>query len=156
MKKIDFDEVSQFINAQSDQTKVYIGGDSIRFRLDGRWHAEYTLAIVVHIDGKHGCKIFGESSVEIDYDQKSNRPSLRLMNEVYKISGLYLKLHEVLNGRDIAVHLDINSNEIHGSNCVVSQAIGYIRGTCNVTPMIKPNAWAASCAADRLRHALAA
>jgi len=156
MKKLNFDEVRDFINAQSDETKIYIGGDSSRFRKNGVWHAEYTMAIVVHIDGKHGCKIFGESSTEVDYDQKRNRPSMRLMNEVYKISELYLKLHEVLEGRDVAVHLDINPNEAHGSSCVVSQAIGYIRGTCNVIPMVKPNAWAASYAADRLHHVLAA
>jgi predicted RNase H-related nuclease YkuK (DUF458 family) len=154
MKKLNFDEVRDFINAQSSETKIYIGGDSTRFRKTGVWYAEYTMAIVVHIDGKHGCKIFGESSVEIDYDQKRNRPSMRLMNEVYKISELYLTLHEVLEGRDVAVHLDINPNEEHGSSCVVQQAIGYIRGTCNVIPMVKPHAWAASYCADRLHHVM--
>jgi len=112
------------------------------------------MAIVVHIDGKHGCKIFGESSIEVDYDQKRSRPSMRLMNEVYKISELYLKLHEVLEDREVAVHLDINPNELYGSSCVVTQAIGYIRGVCNVIPFIKPNAPGASYAADRLHHVL--
>ena len=156
MKKLDINQVRDFIQAQSLETKVYIGGDSRRFRKNGQWHAEYTLAIVVHIDGKHGCKIFGESSTEIDYDQKRSRPSMRLMNEVYKISELYLKLHEVLEDREVAVHLDINPNEMYGSSCVVQQAIGYIRGTCNVIPMVKPNAWAASYAADRLKDVIAA
>ena len=81
---------------------------------------------------------------------------MRLMNEVYKISELYLKLHEVLEDREVAVHLDINPNEMHGSSCVVQQAIGYIRGVCNVIPMVKPNAWAASYAADRLKEVLVA
>ena len=156
MKQLDINEVRDFIQAQSLETKVYIGGDSTRFRKNGEWHAEYTLAIVVHIDGKHGCKIFGESSTEIDYDQKRSRPAMRLMNEVYKISELYLKLHEVLEDREVAVHLDINPNEMYGSSCVVQQAIGYIRGTCNVIPMVKPNAWAASYAADRLKEVIAA
>ena len=156
MKQLDLNAVRDFIQAQSLETKVYIGGDSRRFRKNGVWHAEYTMAIVVHIDGNHGCKIFGESSVEVDYDQKRNRPSMRLMNEVYKISELYLKLHEVLEDREVAVHLDINPNEMHGSSCVVQQAIGYIRGTCNVVPMVKPNAWAASYAADRLKEVLVA
>jgi predicted RNase H-related nuclease YkuK (DUF458 family) len=40
---------------------------------------------------------------------------------------------------------------MHASSCVVQQAIGYIRGTCNVIPMVKPQAFAASYAADRLR-----
>jgi predicted RNase H-related nuclease YkuK (DUF458 family) len=156
MKKLDINTVRDFIQAQSLETKIYIGGDSRRFRKNGQWHAEYTLAIVVHIDGNHGCKIFGESSTEVDYDQKRSRPSMRLMNEVYKISELYLKLHEVLEDREVAVHLDINPNEMYGSSCVVQQAIGYIRGTCNVIPMVKPNAWAASYAADRLKEVIAA
>ena len=156
MKQLDINAVRDFIRAQSLETKIYIGGDSRRFRKNGQWHAEYTLAVVVHIDGKHGCKIFGESSVEVDYDQKRNRPAMRLMNEVYKISELYLKLHEVLEDREVAVHLDINPNEMYGSSCVVQQAIGYIRGVCNVVPMVKPNAWAASYAADRLKEVLAA
>jgi predicted RNase H-related nuclease YkuK (DUF458 family) len=81
---------------------------------------------------------------------------MRLMNEVYKISELYLKLHEVLEDREVAVHLDINPNEMYGSSCVVQQAIGYIRGVCNVIPMVKPNAWCASYAADRLKEVLSA
>lgn len=156
MKPIDIDKLKDFINSQSPETKIYIGGDSRRFRKNGQWHAEYTLAVVVHIDGKHGCKIFGETSVEVDYDQKRSRPAMRLMNEVYKISELYLKLHEVLEDREVSVHLDINPNEQYGSSCVVQQAIGYIRGVCNVVPMVKPNAWAASYAADRLKEILAA
>jgi len=156
MQKLDFDEVRTFIQQQSPETKIYIGGDSRRFRKDNTWHAEYTLAVVVHIDGKHGCKIFGESCIERDFDQRRDRPSMRLMNEVYKISELYLKLHEVLEDRDVEVHLDINPNEMYGSSCVVQQAVGYIRGVCNVVPMVKPRAFAASYAADRLKEVLAA
>lgn len=155
MKQINIEEVRDFVNAQGPKTKIYIGGDSCRFRRHGRWYAEYTMAIVVHIDGKHGCKIFGETSVEIDYDQKKNRPRMRLMNEVLKISELYLKLHEVLEDREVEVHLDINPDEHHGSSCVVNEAVGYIRGVCNVVPIIKPNAWAASTAADRLKEVMA-
>jgi predicted RNase H-related nuclease YkuK (DUF458 family) len=34
--------------------------------------------------------------------------------------------------------------------------VGYIRGVCNVIPMVKPRAFAASYAADRLKEVLAA
>ena len=67
------------------------------------------------------------------------------------MSELYLKRADVLEGRDVEVHLDINPSELHGSNCVINEAIGYIRGTCNVIPMVKPQAFAASYAADRLK-----
>lgn len=156
MLKMNIEEVKTFIRAQSPSTKVYIGADSERFKMDGKWHADYTLAVVVHIDGCHGCKIFGEVQRELDYDQKKSKPAMRLMNEVYKVSALFQELAEVLEDRYVEVHLDINPNERFGSSCVVQQAVGYIKGTCNVVPMVKPKAFAASYAADRLKHVLAA
>lgn len=156
MKKLDIQEVKTFIEAQGPSTKIYIGADSVRFRERNQWYADYTLVVVVHIDGCHGCKIFGETQTEIDYDQKKSKPSMRLMNEVYKVSELFQKLRDVLEDRIVEVHLDINPNELHGSSCVVHQAIGYIKGTCNVIPMVKPNAFAASYAADRYNSLKAA
>jgi predicted RNase H-related nuclease YkuK (DUF458 family) len=156
MKKLDLDEIKQFIEAQSPSTKIYIGADSERFRVDGRWYADYITVVVVHIDGCHGCKIFGEVQRELDYDQKKSKPAMRLMNEVYKVSELFQNLAEVLEDRYVEVHLDINPDEMYGSSCVVTQAIGYIKGTCNVTPMVKPKAFAASYAADRFKGLRAA
>lgn len=156
MRKMNLDEVKQFIREQSPSTKIYIGADSERFKVGNKWYADYTLAVVVHIDGCHGCKIFGEIHREPDYDQKKSKPSIRLMNEVYKVSELFQSLIDVLEDRIVEVHLDINPNEMYGSSCVVQQAIGYIKGTCNVVPMVKPKAFAASYAADRLKDVLAA
>jgi len=152
MFKLNLNEVKEFIGNQSPQTKVYIGCDSERVMINNEWWADYILAIVVHIDGKHGCKLFGEVIQERDFDQKQNRPRMRLMNEVYKVSDLYLRLSDVIIDREVEVHLDINPSELHGSNCVINEAIGYIRGTCNVIPMIKPKAFAASYAADRFKE----
>lgn len=151
MKKINLDEVKEFISKQTPETKIYIGCDSERIIVNDQWFADYVTAIVIHVDGKHGCKIFGEVNRERDYDQKKNRPRYRLMNEVYRVSDLYLKLADVLVDRQVEVHLDINPNEMYGSNCVINEAIGYIRGTCNVIPMVKPKAFAASYAADRFK-----
>ena len=155
MLKLNLEEVKEFIRKQSPETKIYLGADSERFRMDNKWYADYTLAVVVHIDGCHGCKIFGEVQRELDYEHKKNKPAIRLMNEVYKVSELFQQLIDVLEDRHVEVHLDINPDEHYGSSCVVQQAIGYIRGTCNVMPMIKPKAFAASYAADRLKHVLA-
>ncbi len=152
MHKLDIDFVKEFISSQSQETKIYLGCDSERFRIGKDWYADYILAIVIHMDGKHGCKLFGEVIRERDFDQKVNRPRFRLMNEAYKLSELYLKLADVLIDRQVEVHLDINPNEMHGSSCVLNEAIGYIRGTCNVIPMVKPKAFAASYAADRLKE----
>lgn len=155
MKKINIEEVSRFIESQSIDTKIYLGADSERFEIDGVWYADYTLAVVVHIDGRHGCKIFGEVHRERDYDQRKDKPSMRLMNEVIKVSELFQTLSEVLEDRYVEIHLDINPDERYGSSCVVQQAVGYIKGTCNMTPMVKPKAFAASYCADRMKHILA-
>jgi predicted RNase H-related nuclease YkuK (DUF458 family) len=152
MKPFDIEVVKSFIQAQSAQTRIYIGVDSERIRENNVWYAVYTAAVVVHIDGKHGCRLFGEVTRERDWDQRADRPNTRLMTEVYKVSELYLRLADVLEHRLVEVHLDINSADEHASSNVVAQAIGYIRGTCNVVPKIKPEAFAATNAADRFRH----
>lgn len=147
--QIDIQQVVDFIQAQPPGTRVYLGADSYRFIENNIWWAEYTVAVVIHVAGRHGCKIFGETSRERDFDQRKDRPSLRLMNEVYRVSEMFQKLAPALGDREVEVHLDINPNEVHGSSCVINQAIGYIRGTCNVIPMVKPQAFAASYAADK-------
>lgn len=156
MRKIDIEQARAFIEAQTPETKIYIGGDSERFKIDGQWYADYIMVIVVHINGNNGCKIFGEIQRERDYEFKKDRPRMRLMNEVYKIAELYLKLQDVLEDRAVEVHLDINPNEMHGSSCVINEAVGYIKGMCNVVPLVKPNAFAASYAADRYKGLRAA
>lgn len=150
-KRMDIEKVAEYIKAQSPETKIYLGGDSERFMIDEVWYADYTLALVVHKDGNKGCKVFGEVQRERDFDQRKDKPRFRLMNEVYKIAELYMKLHEVLEDRYVEIHLDINPDEHYGSSCVIQEAVGYIRGMCNVVPMVKPNAFAASYAADRLK-----
>ena len=151
MKKLNLEEVKQFIDAQTPETKIYLGCDSERLRINGEWFADYVLAIVVHINGNNGCKIFGEVQRERVWDTKPGKPAMRLMTEVYKVSELYLQLAEVLEGRYVEVHLDINPDEHYGSSCVISQAVGYIKGVCNVIPFVKPDAFAASYAADRFK-----
>ena len=153
---MDLEKVSEFINAQTPETRIYLGCDSERIKIDGVWYADYILAIVVHINGNNGCRLFGEVQRERVWDVKPGKPAMRLMTEVYKVSELYLKLAEVLEGRHVEVHLDINPDEQYGSSCVISQAVGYIKGTCNVIPFVKPEAFAASYAADRFKGLRAA
>lgn len=150
--KFNIEYIKSYIKEQGPTTKIYIGGDSERYRRNDVWYADYTLVVVVHKDGRHGCKIFGEIQTERDYDKKVSRPTNRLMTEVYKIAELYLKLQDALEDKEVEVHLDINPDEKHNSSVVIQQAVGYIKGTCNVIPMVKPRAFAASYAADRLKE----
>lgn len=152
MKNIE--QVIEFIKAQSPETEIFIGCDSERINVYGEWFADYALAVVVHIDGKHGCKVFGDVIRERDYDQKADRPSMRLMTEVYKVAELYTQLKDVVEDKHVEIHLDVNPKKDAGSSIVVQQAIGYIRGVCNRDPQIKPRAFAASYAADRMKFIL--
>jgi predicted RNase H-related nuclease YkuK (DUF458 family) len=152
---MNIDEVRDFIQNSSELSCIYIGADSERYRgKDNQWYADYTVAVVIHIDGSRGCKVFGQVETERDYDKRHDRPAYRLMNEVYKASAMYLELYEAIGDRHVEVHLDINPDEMHGSSCVIQQATGYIRGMCGFAPKVKPDAFAASYAADRLKEIL--
>jgi predicted RNase H-related nuclease YkuK (DUF458 family) len=144
------DQVKRYIENTSDTTKIYIGSDSARFLKNGIWYAEYATVVVVHYDGCRGCKIFGFLEVEKDFDQKKDKPRMRLMTEVMKTANMYINLEESINERHVEIHLDINPDLKYGSSCVISEAVGYIKGMCNVVPFVKPKAFAASIAADRL------
>lgn len=149
MRKFDFNEIKTFIDGVSDQSKIYIGVDSVTYKKHGHWFADYYKVIVIHKDCLHGCKIFGEIVTEPDFNTNKKRPTMRLMQECFKVSELFLQLAPLTN-KEIEVHLDINAKKEYASSLIVEQAIGYVRGTCNVIPLIKPNAFAASYAADRL------
>lgn len=139
---------------QITQGKVYMGADSQaykRYSLEkGRFElwASYAVVLVVHINSSNGCKIFSYREHERVYDPKVEKPRLRLMSEVYKTVQAYLALGEILEGRDVQIHLDINPNRCHESNSVAKQAIGYVKGCTNLDAVIKPDAWAGSSTAD--------
>ena len=155
MKEFNIDEVKEFIRNTSDATSIYIGADSERYRgRNEQWFADYTVAIVIHMDSSRGCKVFGKVDSERDYDNRHDRPATRLMNEVYRAAQMYLDLIDAIGDRHCEVHLDINPDEMYGSSCVIQQATGYIRGMCGFAPKVKPEAFSASYAADRLKEIL--
>ena len=112
----------------------------------------YTTAIVIHIDGQHGGKLFYENSTEPDRTLDRKKPSMRLMTEVYKVSELYLNMIDNVDScidKDIELHLDLNKNKNAKSSKIINEAIGYIKGTCFIEPVLKPDSWCASTVADR-------
>jgi predicted RNase H-related nuclease YkuK (DUF458 family) len=150
--QMDIDVVMDYIRNSSAETKIYLGADSERINIRGVWMVDFTLAVVIHIDGQHGCKVFGEVIREADYTKRADAPQFRLMSEVHKVAELYLKLADVLLYRDVEIHLDLNPEDFHKSNGIVNQAMGYIKGVCGIDPKIKPMSPAASYAADRLKE----
>lgn len=148
--KLNIKEVAGFINQQGPDTKIYLGADSERILSDGKYVVDYMLVVVVHINGRNGAKVFGEVQREPAHDKNLSKPKTRLITEVYKVAQLYLEL-EPLIAHDMSIHLDLNPDVMHGSSCVISEAIGYIKGVCGIDPKVKPEAWAASICADRLK-----
>lgn len=146
------EDIVDLLYILNDDTKIYIGTDSVRFKKDGRWFAKYATVLVVHMNGKNGCRVFKHRSVEADYDLKKNRPSIRLLNEVMKSCELYIQLAPFIDEFDCEIHMDINTDPKHGSNCVAAQAAGYVLGITGIEPKFKPNSFAASFAGDHYAH----
>jgi predicted RNase H-related nuclease YkuK (DUF458 family) len=149
------EELVDLLYALDSSTKIYIGTDSVRFKDKGRWFAKYATVLVVHMNGKNGCKVFKYRTVEPDYDVKMNRPAIRLMNEVIKSCELYTQVAGFIDEFDVQIHVDVNTNPIHGSNCVATQAAGYVLGVTGLQEdqiKLKPDAFAASFGADHFAH----
>ena len=143
------DEITACLDEVSPESRVYIGCDSTRRRnSQGEWVATYTTAVVIHRDNSKGCRVFCDTETMRDYDQRADRPAMRMMNEVYKAVEACQQLEELLWDRDVEIHLDINEDEKHGSNCARSMAVGYAKGVTGRVVRIKPEAFAASYAAD--------
>lgn len=141
----DFDEIREFIETSSPDSKIYVGADSQAYRRRGKSYVAYVTVIIVHVDGKHGGKLFKSVSIQDDYGQTR----LRLMNEVYMASGAAMEIMEAVGDRDFEIHLDINPNDKYKSSMVVKEATGYIMGMFGFKPKIKPEGFAASTVSDR-------
>lgn len=134
-------------------TKVYLGCDSVRY-IDkaGRQMARFATVAIVHMNGKNGCRIFSNVSREADYDMKPSRPKMRMMKEVQKVCELYTQIGPFIDEFNVEIHLDINIDPKHGSNCAASEAAGYVLGMTGIQPKLKPESWAASFGADGVAH----
>jgi predicted RNase H-related nuclease YkuK (DUF458 family) len=141
------DAAKSAIRDSSLESSVYIGSDSIRFKKAGIWYARYSTVVILHIDSKHGCKLFHNTEVQRDFGNMKQR----LLNEVMYTVNLALELVDHIGDRHLEVHLDLNSNPNHKSNVAVKEGLGYVHGCLpGVQVEIKPNGWAASACADHL------
>jgi len=128
--------------------RVYLGCDSVKFQKRKVWYARYATVLVVHINNTHGCRVFGYTDTDRDFDKQKDKPRMRLMTEVYKVVEIYNEFEDVLIDREVEIHLDVNPKKEYASNAVMKQAVGYVRGVTGIEPLIKNDAWAASFAAD--------
>ena len=146
------EDIVDLLYGLENTTKVYLGCDSVRFRKNDRWYARYATVAIVHMNGKNGCRIFNNISIEPDYDLKKNRPKMRMMNEVSKVCQLYTQLAPFIDEYEVEIHLDINTDPKYGSNCAANEAAGFVLGMTGIEPKLKPESWAASFGADGVAH----
>lgn len=150
--KEQIEEIIDLLSSLSKETKVYLGCDSVRVKMNGRKYGKYATVCIVHMNGKNGCRIFSNKSYEPDYDLKANRPRMRMMNEVMKVCELYNQLIPFIDEYEIEVHLDINIDPKFGSNCAAQEAAGYVLGVTGIEPKLKPESWASSFGADHVAN----
>jgi predicted RNase H-related nuclease YkuK (DUF458 family) len=75
------------------------------------------------------------------------------MTEVNYAIAAATEIIEVLDGRHMEIHLDINPNPKHKSSVAVKEALGWVKGTLGLDAIVKPHSFAASHAADHVvRH----
>jgi predicted RNase H-related nuclease YkuK (DUF458 family) len=143
------EEAKEAILASSQNSSIYIGADSIRYKKNGKWFAKYSTVIVLHIDSKHGCKIFHNSVDLPDYGNLKQR----LLTEVGYAIEVATQIIDIIGDRHLEVHIDVNPNPKHKSSVAIKEALGYVKGSLGIDAIPKPNSWAATHAADHMvRH----
>lgn len=154
-KKIERTELETYLATCGEDARIFLGTDSERHKVKGVWFADYISVVVVadrDAGGYARNKIFYQVVRDRDYDVKKDKPTTRLINEIYNLCGLYKEFEDLFFPFEVELHMDINSKKTAGSNHVLTQAIGIVRGMCNIEPKCKPEAWAASFAADRAKQ----
>ena len=149
---IQINNIIELLLECSPDTKVYLGCDSIRYSKNNISMARYATVLIVHKNGNNGCKIFSHMSKEPNYDMKPNRPKMRMMKEVQKVCELYYQVGPLIDEFEIEIHLDVNTDPKHGSNCAANEAAGYVLGMTGIEPKLKPDSWAASVGADKIAN----
>lgn len=163
---LDYDEVCEYIRNSTPESVVLFGCDSVRIKKRKGWTARYSTVVVIRNatgTGKNlvyrGCKIFGASCVLPDYGKviksgKIKNLKLRLMQEVTFVLEAFENTWEAVGDRHFEIHLDISSRPECESNIALSEARGYVMGMTGYEPEFKPDALAASFAADAYVHGL--
>ena len=146
MEVKDFSVARDAIKKSSESSSVYIGSDSIRFKKDGEWYARYSTVVILHMDSNKGGKVYYHTKTMRDYGNIRNR----LMTEVNEAVEAAQAIIDVIGDRRLEIHLDLNADPKHKSNVAVKEALGWVQGVTGLKAKIKPEAFAATHAADHV------
>ena len=130
-----------------NKIKVCIGSDSQRY--EDRF--EFATVILFSRKGKGGFMLINNDSLNSSPKQPLPKIKERMLMEVTRsieIAYHLVSLFEKYN-TEMEVHADINTNPRFASNTSLSEAMGYIM-SMGFTFKAKPNAYAASCCANKV------
>ena len=160
--KLDYDCIREFIRNSHPESVVMFGCDSVRKQTKGTAHALYSTVVCIRkAEGGgvfRGCKVFGASVKLPDYGKviKSGKLAnlrMRLMQEVTFVLEAFEEVYPAIGDRPWEIHIDINGRPDAESHVALQEARGYVMGmTGGHVPQFKPNALAASFAADAHAH----
>lgn len=158
------DDVRQYVKeyiAKHPEVEIYVGSDSMNHR-----KATTFVTVVCFVHPGHGGHIvfrrYNTQRIKArkqDYDRakaetentKFWKETLfpRMWREVQDSADIALALKDVVGNKTITVDLDLNPDEKHQSNVAHDAGVGYIK-SLGFKCRTKPEAFAASCAADFL------
>jgi predicted RNase H-related nuclease YkuK (DUF458 family) len=141
-----YDEAREAILKSSETSSVYVGADSIRFKRNGQWFAKYSMVIILHIDSKHGARLFHKNIEMRDFGNLRQR----LITEAGFAIEAAIEILDVIGQRKLEIHLDLNPNPRYKSNIAVKEALGYVKGSTGIDAKVKPDSFAATHAADHV------
>jgi uncharacterized protein len=125
--------------AASNGQAVHIGTDSLQ---TGRF-TQFVTVVVILTPSKGGRVAYSREVVPRIASLRE-----RLLQETWRSVDLGMQLTGIVPG-DLTVHIDANSVETHRSNQYVHELVGLVVGQ-GFNALIKPDAWAASHAADHV------
>jgi hypothetical protein len=140
-RQVDLQDELKALMREDPAREVVIGTDS---QNDGRY-TEYITVVIVLLPGKGGRCFFTRERVPRIRSLRE-----RLMKEVWMSVELGIELNPVIPETSrLTVHIDANPDTKFKSSDVVQEMVGLVLGQ-GFGAVTKPDAWAASHAADHI------
>ena len=140
LNEVRIPDILQFVrDASRDGQAVHVGTDSLQ---TGR-HTQFVTVVVILTPRKGGRVAYRREVVPRITSLRE-----RLLTEVWKSVDLGLQFSPVVEG-ELTVHIDANPVVKHKSSAYVQELVGLVVGQ-GFKALIKPEAWAATHAADHV------
>ena len=135
----ELEEIKSYIKNSSEISDVAVGCDA---NYAGK-NTLFTLTVGIHIDGKHGTKVFRKRF------KVTRRLDLRekLWQEVTSAIQLATEIYPVVGKRKFSVHLDLNPDENEASHVIIKEAKAMV-SSYGFEVKVKPDAHMSTYAAD--------